>query len=123
MKIKSFIALIAIVLLAASCAPKQEKAAGTAPAAAAMVAPADIKDVATWISTYDSLIAQHSDVAAKINAGDPSGMSKSTELIKTASEMDAVAETLKASLSGKELTDFTTKAQEYKDKFAASATN
>ena len=122
MKIKSSIALIAIILLAASCAPTQEKAAGTAPAAA-VVAPADIKDVATWISTYDSLIAQHSDVAAKINAGDPSGMNKSTELIKTASEMDAVAETIKASLSGKDLTDFTAKAQEYKDKFAASATN
>lgn len=120
MKMKSLIAILVVALLAVSCAPKQAKVAEAAPAAAA-VAPADIKDVATWISTYDSVIAQHAEVATKMNGGDSSQLAKSEELMKTASELDAVAETIKGTLTDQALTDFTAKMKEYKDKFASSA--
>ena len=119
MKMKSIIAILVIALLAVSCAPKQAKVAEATPVATA-VAPADIKDVATWISTYDGVIAQYAEVAAKMNGGDSSQLAKSEELMKTASELDAVAETIKATLTDQALTDFTAKMQEYKDKFASS---
>jgi len=119
MKMKSLIAILVIALLAVSCAPKQAKVAEAAPVAAA-VAPADIKDVATWISTYDGVIAQYTEVATKMNGGDSSQLAKSEELMKTASELDAVAETIKGTLADQALTDFTAKMQEYKDKFASS---
>ncbi|HWR11055.1 MAG TPA: hypothetical protein VN445_04500 [Rectinemataceae bacterium] len=120
MKMKSLIAILVIALLAVSCAPKQAKVAEAAPVAAS-VAPADIKDVATWISTYDGVIAQYADVAAKLKGGDATQQAKNDELVKTASELDAVAETIKGTLTDQALTDFTAKAQEYKDKFASSA--
>ena len=125
MKTKSILVVLLIALLAISCAPKEAKTVEAAPAAApAAVVPADIKDVAAWTAAYDSVIAQYTEVAAKMNAGDPSVMNKGNELLKTSSELDAVAETIKATLTGQELTDFTAKIQEYKDKFtAAAATN
>jgi len=119
MKMKSLIAILVIALLAVSCAPKQVKVAEAAPAVAA-VAPADIKDVATWISTYDGVIVQYAEVAAKMNGGDSSQLAKSEELMKTATELDAVAETIKATLADQALTDFTAKMKEYKEKFATS---
>lgn len=121
MKTKSILGVLLIALFAISCAPKEAKTVEAAPAA---VVPADIKDVAAWTAAYDSVIAQYTEVAAKMNAGDPSVMNKGNELLKTSSELDAVAETIKATLTAQELTDFSAKIQEYKDKFtAAAATN
>lgn len=122
MKIRTVFALTAIVLLAVSCTPKQAKVAEATPAATA-AAPSDIKDVATWTATYDSVLSQYKEIAAKVNGGDGTAMNKANELVKTASELDAVAETLKSSLSGQELADFTAKAKEYKGNFAIAATS
>ena len=126
MKMKNVLAVLVIALLAMSCAPKAEKAAEAAPAAAAapaIVAPADIKDAATWTAAYDVVIASYSETAAKVNAGDAASMAKAEEIAKTAETLDTVAETIKASLTGQEQTDFAAKVQEYKDKFKAAASS
>lgn len=127
MKTKSILAFLMIALLAVSCTPKTEKAAEAAPAAAPVaataVAPADIKDVATWTAAYDAVILSYSETAAKVNSGDPAAMTKAEEISKTAGELDAVAETIKASLSGQEQTDFAARMLEYKDKFKAAASS
>jgi len=119
MRVFSTIAIVLAAALAVSCAPK---GAGTPqPAAVAAVVPSEIKDSAAWIAAYESLIAQYGEVAAKLNSGDISLMTKSTELGTLATAMDAVAETLKSTLSGQALTDFTAKAESLKKAFTDSA--
>jgi len=121
---KNVLALLMIAFLAMSCAPKAEKAAEAAPAPApAVVAPADIKDAAAWVAAYDAVIASYSETAAKVNSGDAAAMAKAEEISKTADALNAVAETIKASLTGQEQTDFAAKVQEYKDKFKAAASS
>jgi len=121
MRVFSTIAIVLATALAVSCAPKNAGTPQPAAVAAAAVVPSEIKDVAVWISIYESLIAQYGDVAAKLNAGDISLMAKSTELGALATEMDTVAETLKSTLSGQALTDFAAKAESLKKAFTDSA--
>jgi PBP1b-binding outer membrane lipoprotein LpoB len=121
-KMKSILAILVIALLAVSCAPKAEKSVAATPAAVA-AAPAEIKDVATWTTAYDAVITSYSETAAKVNAGDPTAMTKAEEISKTADALDLVAETIRASLSGQEQTDFAAKMLEYKDKFKAAASS
>mgnify|MGYP001249978885 CR=1 FL=1 len=139
MKLKSVLALCAMVLLAVSCAPKAEKAAETPQAATtettpatgsdatatagAEVAPADIKDPAAWVAAYDALIASYSEASAKANAGNPAALTDAENLSKQADALNAAAETISASLTGQAQTDFAAKVQEYKDKFKAAASS
>ncbi|MCX7027247.1 MAG: hypothetical protein NT061_07170 [Spirochaetes bacterium] len=118
MKLRHGVIILLAVSFAFSCSPKQAKVETPA---TVMMAPADIKDTKTWISAYDEVIASYSVTAAKVNGGDASAMTKTDEIAKRASELDAVAETIKASLTGQEQTDFAAKMQEYKDKFKAAA--
>jgi hypothetical protein len=128
-----------MVLLAVSCAPKADKAAETPQAATAetapatgsdaaltagtATAPADIKDPAAWIAAYDAVIASYSEASAKANAGNPAALTDAENLSKQADALNAVAETISASLTGQAQTDFAAKAQECKDKFKAAASS
>lgn len=139
MKLKTVLALCAMVLLAVSCAPKAEKAAETPQAATtettpaasstdamatgAEVAPADIKDPAAWIAAYDALIASYSEASAKANAGNPAALTDAENISKQADAFNAAAEVISASLTGQAQTDFAAKVQEYKDKFKAAASS
>ena len=124
MHAKSILSAALLGFVVFSCAPKKADApaASAAPAPAA-VAPAEIKDTGAWIASYSAIITEYQDVCAKLNGGNSALMGRSQELVKAAADLDAVAETLKASLSGQALADFTAKAKEFKDKFAAAATS
>lgn len=121
MKTKSILALALIALLAVSCAPKKTEAPAAAPAAAEAVAPADIKDVATWTASYDALLVKYTEVAGKLNSGDPSVLKTGEELVATATALDTVAETIKGTLTGQAQTDFAATMQTYKDKMKVAA--
>ncbi|HEY9053187.1 MAG TPA: hypothetical protein VIO60_00065 [Rectinemataceae bacterium] len=126
MKLKFLFILPLAALLAFSCAPKQAKteaapAAPAASAAPAAIVAADIKDPAAWIAAYDQIIKSYSEAAALVNNGNAAAMATADSLAKTAAELDAVAETIKASLIGQAQTDFAAKIQEYKDKFKAAS--
>ncbi|MDP2792380.1 MAG: hypothetical protein Q8O15_11570 [Rectinemataceae bacterium] len=123
MTLKSVFAICAIVLLAVSCTPKAEKAVETAPAAASVVAPADIKDPAAWTAAYDAIIASYSEASAKANAGNPAALTEAENISKQADVLNAAAETIGASLSGQAQADFAAKVLEYKEKFKAAASS
>lgn len=123
MKLKSVFWICAIVLLAVSCTPKAAKAVETAPAAASVVAPAEIKDPAAWTAAYDAIIASYSEASAKANAGNPAALTEAENISKQADELNAAAESISASLTGQAQTDFAAKVQEYKDKFKAAASS
>ncbi len=116
MKTKSILALALVALLAVSCAPKKTEAPAAAPAATVSVAPADIKDVATWTASYDALLVKYAEVADKVKAGDATAKQAGDELVATAATLDTVAETIKGTLTGQAQTDFTATMQTYKDK-------
>jgi len=90
--------------------------------AASIAAPADIKDVDTWTATYNYVISQYVEVVARKNAGDPSTLNRSMELIAISSDLNAVGEALNSSLSGQDRIDFEARAQGFKEEFSRVAT-
>lgn len=127
MKSRYALMILIVGLFAVSCALGAKDASGTtaisasAPAAS-IAAPADIKDVDTWTATYNYIISQYVEVVARKNAGDPSTLNRSLELIAIASDLNTVGATLDSSLSGQDRLDFEARAQGFKEEFSRIAT-
>ena len=127
MKSRYTLMILILALLAVSCALGAKDANGTTAIsasvpAASIAAPADIKDVDTWTATYNYVISQYVEAVARKNAGDPSTLSRSMELIAIASDLNTVGETLSSSLSGQDRLDFETRMQGFKEEFSRIAT-
>ena len=127
MKSRYALMILIVGLLGVSCALGAKDATGTtaisAPVpAASIAAPSDIKDVDTLAATYNYVISQYVEVVARKNAGDPSTLSRSMELIAIASDMNAVGEALNSSLSGQNRLDFEARMQGFKEEFSRIAT-
>jgi len=115
-----FAVVCAIAFTATGCAAKKVVVAPvTAPVATPIVDLATVVDAASFTAAYDSVIAQYTDVNAKIVAGDSTLATKAADLVTLAGGLDTAAGTIKASLKDAALTDFTTKADAYKAQFAA----
>lgn len=116
--------ILAVAVLAASCTLKTADGADAAStstpiAVASIAAPADIKDIATWTATYNYVISQYVESVARKNAGDLSTLDRNRDLIAMATELDTVAETLRAPLAAADRQDFDAMARGFKDEFAA----
>jgi len=115
-----FAVVCAIALTATGCAAKKEVVAPVAaPAAAPAIDLATVVDAASFATAYDSVIAQYTEVNAKIVAGDTTLATKAADLVTLAGSLDTAAGTIKATLKDAALKDFTTKADAYKAQFAA----
>ena len=127
MKSRYTLMILIVALLGVSCALGAKDANGmtaisASVPAASIAAPADIKDVDTWTATYNYVISQYVEAVARKNAGDPSTLSRSMELIAIASDLNTVGETLSSSLSGQDRLDFETRMQGFKEEFSRIAT-
>lgn len=111
-----FAVVCAIALIATGCAAKKEV---VAPVAAPAVDLATVVDEASFTTAYDSVIAQYTDVNAKIVAGDTTLATQASDLVTLAGGLDTAAGTIKVTLKDAALTDFTTKADAYKAKFVS----
>ena len=115
-----FAVVCAIALAATGCAAKKEVVAPVAaPVAAPAVDLATVVDAASFATAYDTVIAQYTDVTAKIVAGDTTLATSASDLATLAGGLDTAAETIKATLKDAALTDFTAKADAYKAQFAS----
>ena len=115
----AFAVVCAIALTATGCAAKKEVVAPVAPAAAPAIDLATVVDAASFATAYDTVIAQYTEVNAKIVAGDTTLSTTASDLVTLASGLDTAAGTIKAALKDAALTDFTAKADAYKAQFAA----
>ena len=127
MKSRYALMILILALLGVSCALGAKDAKGATAIsvpvpAASIAAPSDIKDVDTWTATYNYIISQYVEAVARKNAGDPSTLGRSMELIAIASDLNAVGETLGSSLSGQDRLDFEARMQGFKEEFSRIAT-
>jgi len=114
--------LVLVLSRAAVSSCGQQSSAAATPAVAS-IDPAQIKDASAWIAAYDNLLSEYGTVTTQLNGGNTALMPKAAELQKLASDLDAAAIAIKATLSGQELTDFEARTVKFKEAMLSAASN